>query len=201
MKIIFYSQNLETIDEWKMRHDVDYSVSFYDEESLIKALTLFDEYVLIADFDSVASSINKMIAANTLPQNTIVLERVPEVVTGKMLIAHGVKAYGNARMLTVHYMQMIETIFSGDVWTYPELTISLVKSVKMDPLSEEARVLVEKKLTEKEIDVVCSIIEGLINDAIAHKLGVTTRTVKAHITSIFSKLRVNDRLALVLLLK
>jgi len=201
MQIIFFSSNIDIISEWKQRHDVDYSISFYDEESLTKALSITDKYILIADFDSVASEINKMISANRLPKNTIVLEQVPEIITGKMLISHGIKAYGNSRMLALHFKQMIETITANNIWTYPELTAALASSIKQETLSSESIELMEHRLSDKEREVVLNILEGLTNDAIAHKLGITTRTVKAHISSIFSKLHVNDRLALVLLLK
>jgi len=201
MQLIFFSSNIDIIDEWKKRHNIDYSISFYDGESLTKGLSILDDYILIADFNTIASDINKMISANRLPKNTIILEQVPEIITGKMLVSHGVMAYGNSRMLDLHFKQMIETVTANNIWTFPELTSALAKSVKKDVLNKESLELIEHRLSDKEKEVVFTILEGLTNDAIAHKLGITTRTVKAHISSIFSKLHVNDRLALVLLLK
>jgi len=201
MQIIFFSSNIDIVDEWKKRHSVESSIYFDDLESLTRSLSTLDNYILIADFDSVASEINKMISSNTLPKNTIILEQVPEIITGKMLITHGIKAYGNSRMLALHFEQMLETVASNNVWTYPELTVALVNSTKQETLSPESLELIEHRLSDKEKEIVFTILEGLTNDAIAHKKGITTRTVKAHISSIFSKLHVNDRLALVLLLK
>ena len=37
------------------------------------------------------------------------------------------------------------------------------------------------------------VSDGLPNKAIARRLGITERTVKAHLTSIFQRLGVNDR--------
>lgn len=201
MQLIFFSSNMDIVDEWKRRHSIDSCISFYDEESLNIGLSTLDNYILIADFDSVASDINRMISANTLPNKTLVLEQVPEITTGKMLVSHGVKAYGNSRMLAIHFKQMIETVSENNIWTYPELTAAISKSMKKDILNADSLVLIENRLSEKEKEVVYSILEGLTNDAISNKLGITIRTVKAHISSIFSKLHVNDRLALVLLLK
>jgi len=201
MKIIFFSSNIDIIDEWKQKYNIDDSISFYDEESLTQELSTLGKYLLITDFDSVSSELNRMISSNHLPKNTIVLEQVPEIITGKMLISQGIKAYGNSRMLALHFKQMIETVSVNNIWTYPELTSALAGSMKKDTLSSASLELIEHRLSDKETEVVFSILDGLTNNAIAHKLGITPRTVKAHISSIFSKLHVNDRLALVLLLK
>ncbi|MEN4052360.1 LuxR C-terminal-related transcriptional regulator [Sulfurimonas sp. NWX79] len=201
MQIIFFSANINRIEEWEKRDTDSKHFSFYDFESLQKHIDKFNNYIIIADYDSVAPEVNKMIASNQLPNKLIVLENAPEIVTGKMLISHGVKAYGNSRMLKVHYQQMIQSVADGKVWTYPELTAALAKTVKQEKLSDEAKELIEHRLTNKEKDVLFLVMEGLTNDAIANTLNITTRTVKAHISSIFSKLHVNDRLSLVLLLK
>ena len=201
MKILFFSTNIDIIDEWKDRHAVKDFVIFSDEESLLKEAANSQEYILLADFDTVATSINKMISSNKLPKHTIVLEQVPEIITGKQLIMQGVKAYGNSRMLNLHFKQMIEVVNQSNIWTYPELTIALSNTYKASTLTPDSLELLEHRLSEKEKEIVFCIFNGLTNEAIAHKKGITTRTVKAHISSIFSKLHVNDRLALVLLLK
>ena len=148
-----------------------------------------------------AHEINILISSNTIPEKLIVLEREPEITTGKMLISHGIKAYGNSRMLTHHYAQMLKTIIFGNIWTYPELTSSLIKIENKSLLSDESTEIIENRLSGKEKEVIMLVLEGLTNDAIALKTGITVRTVKAHVSSIFSKLHVNDRVSLILLLK
>jgi len=198
---IFFSSNLSTIDEWKMRHDTNSTISCFDIVELNKTLNTINSYILIADYDSISSDINAMISSNTLAENIIVLEKVPEILTGRMLISHGIKAYGNARMLKHHYKQMIQTVVNGKVWTYPELTAYLAKRNNHLSLHNDSIKLINNKLSQKESEVIYLILDGLTNDAIANKMGITPRTVKAHIGSIFKKFHVNDRLSLVLLLK
>ncbi|WP_321778720.1 response regulator transcription factor [Sulfurimonas sp.] len=200
MHIILFSSDLNLIDEWKKKSETKPLV--FDNINLLKSMieeTNLSSFVLITDYDSLANEVNKLISSNTLPKNVVVLERVPEITTGKMLISHGVKAYGNSRMLKHHYMQMIQTLKKNLIWTYPELTASLAKKENR-PLSEEVRGFLEKRLTQKEIETLYHILEGLTNDAIAKIMSITPRTVKAHTSSIFSKLHVNDKVALVLLL-
>lgn len=59
---------------------------------------------------------------------------------------------------------------------------------------------VEKKvggmeLTEREGEVLAGVAEGQTSKEIAYHLGITERTVKAHLTSIYNKLGVDSRAA------
>lgn len=201
MNIIFFSTSMSMIDEWKDRHSVEKSATCHDVESLMLELQKDNKSILIADYDTVAHEVNSLISSGSMPSNLIVLEKEPAIATGKILILRGVKAYGNARMLTHHYTQMLDTVTEGNIWTYPELTAQLAKINKNNSLDNNSLALLENRLSSKELEVAYLILDGLTNDAIASKLDITTRTVKAHVSSIFSKLHVNDRLSLVLLLK
>jgi DNA-binding NarL/FixJ family response regulator len=53
-----------------------------------------------------------------------------------------------------------------------------------------------ERLTERERDVVALIAQGMHNKAIAGELGITDHTVRHHLTAIFAKLGVADRLEL-----
>ena len=50
-----------------------------------------------------------------------------------------------------------------------------------------------QELTERELEVLRLISQGLNNQEIAHKLFLSPKTVRNHITNIFSKLQVADR--------
>ena len=78
-----------------------------------------------------------------------------------------------------------------------ELTGSYInsESEKADKRTD----LSELSLREREIADL--IYQGLTNNEISEKTGITLRTVKAHTSSIYSKLNVKDRIGLVLLMK
>lgn len=69
----------------------------------------------------------------------------------------------------------------------------------LDP--KAARILIEGQrnpvvvptLSPREWEVAMVLPEGLTNKGIGKKLGISERTVKAHLTAIFSKLEVSDR--------
>ncbi len=199
MNILFFSSDEDIVDEWKEKKDFQWSALVYDIESLNEALQSQEDIIVLVDYDSVAHELNKLITNDNVPKNVVVLESKPELLTGKMLLSHGIKAYGNSRMLKMHFDTMLETVANGNLWTYPQLTAALIQ--REESLSVAAEELLEHRLTTQEKNVVKAILEGLTNDALAHKFGITTRTVKAHVSSIFSKLHVNDRVSLILLLK
>jgi len=201
MQIIFFSANTQTAEEFSQRHNIDNMKICFDIESFSNETQDLDSYILIVDYDTVANELNKLISSDKVPPKVIVLETNPEVITGKMLILHNIKAYGNIKLLNKHYIQIIKTVANNKVWTYPQLTASLIENSKKPIINNEVKTLINKKLSEKEKEVLYLILDGLTNSAIATKLEITIRTVKAHVSSIFNKLHVNDRVSLVLLLK
>jgi DNA-binding NarL/FixJ family response regulator len=50
-----------------------------------------------------------------------------------------------------------------------------------------------EKLSERETEVLRLVARGYANKTIARELGITERTVKAHVGSILSKLRLESR--------
>ncbi len=94
----------------------------------------------------------------------------------------------------------IEKVHAGEAWLDPLLTARLLGEVakagkpkKPDP--EAARIAT---LTDREREVVGLIAEGLKNKQIAERLFISEWTVRHHITSIFSKLEVSDRVELIM---
>jgi DNA-binding NarL/FixJ family response regulator len=86
----------------------------------------------------------------------------------------------------------------------PEVILAGIRDVAFggSPLDPKAaRVLLTNrrspapaaKLTGREKEVLGMVGDGLPNKAIARKLGITERTVKAHLTNIYQRLGVTDR--------
>ncbi len=71
---------------------------------------------------------------------------------------------------------------------------------KLDEVSKENEIPLEKDppklqtdLTDREIEVLCLVAEGLTNTEISEVLFISPHTVKSHVIHIFNKLSVNDR--------
>jgi len=89
----------------------------------------------------------------------------------------------------------IEKVHQGEVWMERRLIGSLVGPGDSGPESEQARM---EALTPREREVVGLLCQGLRNKQIADRLAVTDVTVRHHLTSVFSKLGVSNRLGLLL---
>lgn len=129
-----------------------------------------------------------------------VLSREPNFSEGREYLALGIKGYGNAHMQAVHFNDALDIMGRGDVWLYPEFIQSMIMMMTRENLTQKSSNALEK-LTSKEKDVANLIYEGLTNQEIADSCGITLRTVKAHISAIFEKTGVKDRINLVLLMR
>ena len=96
-------------------------------------------------------------------------------------------------------IKAITKVCAGEVWldraTMGNLFIEMTKKGSGDAGPDEARI---KSLTEREHQVIGLISEGLKNKQIAERLFISETTVTHHLSSIFSKLDVSDRLELVI---
>jgi len=194
MNIGLFSSDITIISEWQERMaDTQTTVI-----TSLKELLENNYDLIIADFDTVSNDINTLFIQAKTPAHLVVFEKAPANATGKMLIQNGVMAYGNTRMLRLHLDQLIKAVLSDKIWVYPELLKSIIHIINAQ---DELDKTLMQRLSTQEKEVSKWVLQGLSNDAIASKLDITTRTVKAHLSAIFSKLHVNDRLALVLLLK
>jgi DNA-binding NarL/FixJ family response regulator len=60
-------------------------------------------------------------------------------------------------------------------------------------LSGEREKTPEAALTPREMEVLCLVSQGLSNYQVARELGLSVRTVEAHLTHIYNKLGVGSR--------
>ena len=95
-------------------------------------------------------------------------------------------------------LEAIAKVYAGEVWLDSLLVASVLSemtrhrtSQPIDP--EEIKI---KALTAREREIIKLIGQGLKNQAIAERLCISEATVRHHLTSIFGKLAVGDRLEL-----
>jgi len=112
----------------------------------------------------------------------------------------GAKSYCNSHMATLHYHQMFQLLENGQSWFPPEMldeTFKLAQqSVKPAVNQQQLEVL-----TAREKDIAEAVAEGKSNRQIAELYDISEPTVKTHLSNIFRKLELKDRVGLVLYLK
>lgn len=97
-------------------------------------------------------------------------------------------------------VKAIKKVHEGEIW----FDRNMMSSVLSDVLSQKERKdgdperLKITTLTAREHQVIALVSEGLKNKQIAERLFISDTTVRHHLTSIFSKLDISDRLELVI---
>lgn len=94
-------------------------------------------------------------------------------------------------------LKAIQKVHEGEVWIDRSMMGSMLQELNrpgdIDPEKTKIR-----SLTEREREVIALVGEGLKNRQIAERLFVTETTVTHHLSSVFSKLEVSDRLELLI---
>ncbi len=89
-------------------------------------------------------------------------------------------------------IEAIRNVYRDQTYIQPNMTGELVKEFNRVTLYEQDKSIVNN-LTNREVEVLKLIAEGMINKEIAKTLYISEKTVKNHISNIFKKLDVNDR--------
>jgi len=89
-------------------------------------------------------------------------------------------------------LKAIRDVCQGKSYIQPSLSELLVKEFNSKGDKSKATSVIDT-LTKREYEVLTLIAEGLNNREIAEKLFISEKTVKNHVSNIFKKLDVNDR--------
>lgn len=121
----------------------------------------------------------------------------PDDEEGLAVLNAGACGYCHSHAPIETLRQALDVVASGELWVGRALLSRLLRLVDSRlpraGLAEWAR-----PLTDREREVAHHAALGESNIAIADALGITERTVKAHLKAVFEKLQVADRLQLAL---
>ena len=106
----------------------------------------------------------------------------------------GAAGYVLKRSAATELVRAIRAISSGGAYLDPVLTRTLIGDYvrKSDAAQAQA-----DELTEREVEVLTLVAEGLTNRQIALRLSISIKTVQSHRTNIMEKLDLHDRTDLV----
>jgi DNA-binding NarL/FixJ family response regulator len=104
----------------------------------------------------------------------------------------GAKGYVFKDCLAEQLHDAIATVMDDKIYLAPEVATRFFRQFQIYA-GHSLPIAKSLKLTEREQEVLQWLVQGASNDAIAKKLYVTVATVKAHLSSIFTKLEVKNR--------
>lgn len=131
----------------------------------------------------------------------LALSDAPEDGQGLHLFGLGVRGYGHTLSPAVMLCLMVDTILNDGVWVGATVMARLIGSLShVIPAASQADGW-RDPLSVREQEVVEKLLTGASNKLIAREMGISERTVKAHLSAVFEKLDVTDRLQLLLKVK
>jgi two-component system, NarL family, nitrate/nitrite response regulator NarL len=92
--------------------------------------------------------------------------------------------------------ESIRAVASGDCWIDPRNVRDLVYALRKGTAKSQEPKSGPISLTPREIEIIAEVVDGSTNKNIADKLSIAEQTVKHHLTSIFQKVGVSNRLEL-----
>ena len=132
---------------------------------------LIDNRILSLDIAKLSKSINK-----SSPQTKIIIMNDPKETV----------------------QDFVNVIFADKYTNYKDLLQIIKGEVQVEKRISSTEPENDYKLTNREMNVIKEIAHGHSNKDIAAKLSITERTVKAHLTNIFSKLGLKNRYQLII---
>jgi DNA-binding NarL/FixJ family response regulator len=132
-------------------------------------------------------------------QPVVLLSDVPDENQVLQALSLGAAGCCNSRAAPEVLRQVAVVVGNGGLWVGQSLLRQLVGAttrrlgqLPVEPEIDDWR----RALSEREAEVAGLVAGGASNKEVANRLAITERTVKAHLSAIFEKLEVRDRLQL-----
>jgi DNA-binding NarL/FixJ family response regulator len=117
----------------------------------------------------------------------------------KATIEAGASGYLHYLAVVPVLEQVYQVVCVGGLWLGVELMRQLMLATTTAIQPHKKNVCLDA-LSTRELAVANAVAAGKTNKEVARQLDITERTVKAHLSAIFEKLKVRDRLQLVLII-
>jgi two-component system nitrate/nitrite response regulator NarL len=158
--------------------------------------------LFVVDFDAdvaaAIASIAEIHAADAEARVIVLLANRDSEVTRRAVLA-GASGIVFKDRSPEHLLDAMAKVHEGELWVDRATAAQVISDLAArrrkqaaDPVEDKIR-----SLTLRERELVALILEGLSNKRMATRLGISEHTVRHHLTSIFAKLGLSDRLGLV----
>ena len=133
--------------------------------------------------------------------NVVAMTRQQNIDELREALEAGARGYIDALSNVDTLQQVAKSISANAMWLPAPLVARMVGTFSSIIKQKETSKVDLSLLTERELEVTQTILQGATNKEIARHLDITERTVKAHLSSIFNKLGARDRMHLMLLVR
>jgi DNA-binding NarL/FixJ family response regulator len=184
-----------------------------DRSHLEKVLLKIKPAILVVDLSlPTLNGIKGVMAIQRLSSmtNIIVLTITGDETERLLALEVGAKGYCDPDIDAVLMRKAVQTVQRGEIWAQRSTMLHLIKELSVrnqnwelasrtnTPARSSENTSHLNNLTVREREIAELVSEGSSNKQIASLLDITEATVKAHLTVIFRKLGISDRVALAL---
>jgi DNA-binding NarL/FixJ family response regulator len=206
--ILLASPSPYLLQRWKQALDGFRPVMTVDHAgSLRTSLTGGDSSVLVVDLDLPGLDTPKTIARLTLSSPTTSIVALSGPIPEEMelsLFKSGVRGYCRNDIDPQLLKRVVVAVELGELWIRRSLMARLVDELGMRVIvgAKDKHTILARLalLTAREHQIASVLAAGRTNKEIAKQFDISERTVKAHVSEIFRKVGIGDRLKLALLL-
>lgn len=134
----------------------------------------------------------------------VAMSDLPNDVEALAVFSVMAKAYCNTHAGAEVLLKIAQVVDSGGLWigeSIMQRLLNLPVAKPEPPAASSVNSVWDMHLTLREREVASAISSGASNRQIADQMGITERTVKAHVGSVLEKLHLKNRLQLALLVK
>lgn len=193
MDVALFSHNAALLDRWsKALREHSVSAVNWSHIDHLPTGTL-----LLIHWQSTNQDQRDELINGSLDRNLIVMTDLPSLEEGRSLILGGVRAYANAYVHETLLPDILSEVIKGNIWAVPEILQAILRnflSVNPQPAQSQYDI---SQLSDRESQVYKALMAGAANKEIARSLGITERTVKAHVAAILKKTGSPDRVHLI----
>lgn len=205
MKLFFIGNRPKVLERWNKLLS-DWQPESVDVDDIAEKLT--DGGVVMMHLSSTEKVESQLVFSYKQHNPNIILivcTDAPNEEEGVEVLQLGANGYTNTYVTGSLLLEVVKTVLRGDIWAGPELLQKLLRRLLSNMPVTNSKVDTAESvdcfegLSSREQEVLSVLVTGASNKEIARELDITERTVKAHLSSIFQKTGVSDRVSLVLL--
>jgi two-component system, NarL family, nitrate/nitrite response regulator NarL len=207
MAILIYSENISVRQKWfgalKDQRQVYQASTAKELFVLMKRLPI---ETLLVHLGAISTGGLQELCAQKGGCKVFVLSDRPDDSEGLICLQLGCVGYANTYIAPARLNGAMEAIESGLVWVGSSLMQYLIKGLAAggkdanEPKVQPAPAALAN-LSNREYEIAGLVTEGLQNNEIAARMDISERTVKAHLSSIYTKTQTKGRLSLALLMR
>jgi DNA-binding NarL/FixJ family response regulator len=179
-----------------LESDIEVAARCVDGDEALRAVRELLPDILVLDLRMPGTdglAVLRRLREERLPTRVVVLTAVLQEEDAQTAVDLGVRGVVLKEMAPRLLIQCLRKVSAGERWLEMRSAARTIdRLLQQQAGTREASAV----LTQRELEIVRLVVRGLRNKEIAARLSITEGTVKVHLHSVYTKLEVGDRLAL-----